>query len=64
MRSVRRLVVDRRMTKAVEESKTGRDVLEEFRDVVLDGGVVLRACEQMFTIFGEMDTAYGAGVVA
>ena len=50
--------------KAVEESKAGRDVLEEFRDVVLDGGAVVRGCEQVFTVFGEMDTLYGVGVIA
>ena len=62
MRSLRRLVVDR--TKTVEESEAGRDVLEEFRDVVLDGGAVVGGCEQVLTVFGEMDTAYGFGVVA
>ena len=50
--------------KAVEESEAGRDVLEEFRDVVLDGGAVFRGCEQVFTVLGEMDTAYDVGVVA
>ena len=50
--------------KAVEESEAGRDVLEEFRDVVLDGGAVQRGCQQVLTVFGEMDTAYGVGVVA
>ena len=62
MRSVRRLVVD--CTKTVEESEAGWDVLEEFRDVVLDGGAVVRECAQVLIVFGEMDTAYGAGVVA
>ena len=50
--------------KAVEESEAGRDVLEEFRDVVLDGGAAGGGCEQVLTVFGEMDTLYGAGVVA
>ena len=50
--------------KAVEESKAGRDVLEEFRDVVLDGGAVVGGCQQVLTVFGEMDTTYGVGVVA
>ena len=49
---------------AVEESKAGRDVLKEFRDVVLDGGAVVRGCQQMFTVFGEMDAFYFFGVVA
>ena len=62
MRSVRRFVVDR--TKTVEESEAGWDVLEEFRDVVLDGGAVERGCEQVLTVFRVMDTSYVAGVVA
>ena len=57
-----RLASDR--AKAVEESEAGRDVLEEFRDVVLDGGAVVRGCEQVLTVFGEMDTLYAVGVVA
>jgi hypothetical protein len=48
----------------VEESEASGGVLEEFRDVVLDGGAVVGGCEQVFTVFGEMDTMYGAGVVA
>ena len=56
-----RLVSD--CAKAVEESEAGRDVLEESRDVVLDRSAVLRGCEQVFTVFGEMDTCYGLGVV-
>ena len=50
--------------KAVEESEAGWDVLEEFRDVVLDRGAVVGGCEQVLTVFGEMDTAYAVGVVA
>ena len=61
MRSVRRFVVDR--TKTVEESEAGWDVLEEFRDVVLDGGAVVGGCQQVLTVFGEMDTAYDVGVL-
>jgi len=62
VRSLRILAVGR--SKTVEESKAGRGVLEEFRDVVLDGGAVLRGCQQVFPVLGEMDTAYGVGVVA
>jgi len=51
-------------SKTVQESEAGRDVLEEFRDVVLDGGAVLRGCEQVPIIFREMDTLYGARVMA
>ena len=47
-RSGSRLASDR--AKAVEESEAGRDVLEEFRDVVLDGGAIVRGCEQVFTV--------------
>jgi len=50
--------------KTVEESEAGRDVLEEFRDVVLDGGAVVRGCQQVFTVFGEMDTLYSSRVIA
>jgi len=50
--------------KAVEESEAGRDILEEFRDVVLDGGAVLGGCEQVFIVFGEMDTTYDFGMIA
>ena len=50
--------------KAVEECEAGRDVLEEFRDVVLDGGAVVGGREQVLTVFGEMDTTYGFGMVA
>ena len=51
-------------SKTVEESEAGRDVLEEFRDVVLDGSAVVRGCQQVLTVFGDMDTPYGVGVVA
>ena len=61
-RSGSRLASDR--AKAVEESEAGRDVLEEFRDVVLDGGAVGGGCQQVFTVLGEMDTLYVIGVVA
>ena len=57
-----RLTTDRAY--AVEESEAGGDVLEEFRDVVLDGGAVVGGCQQVFIVFGEMDAAYGVGVVA
>ena len=50
--------------KAVEESKAGRDVLEEFRDVVLDRGAVVRGCEQVLAVLGETDALYIVGVVA
>jgi len=50
--------------KTMEEGEASRDVLEEFGDVVLDGGVVVRGCDQVLTVFGEMDTTYGVGVVA
>ena len=62
MRSLRISAVHR--SKTVKDSEAGRDVLEEFRDVVLDGGAVVGGCQQVFTVFGDMDTAYGAGVVA
>ena len=48
----------------MKESEASLDVLEEFRDVVLDGGAVVRGCQQVFTVFGEMDTVYVGGVVA
>ena len=50
-------------SKTVEESEAGGGVLEEFGDVVLDGSAVIRGCQQVFTVFGEMDTCYGLGVV-
>ena len=45
-------------SKTVEESEAGGDVLEEFRDVKLDGGAVVRGREQVFRILGQMNTSY------
>ncbi len=59
---VRFLLVNR--SKAVKESEASGDVLEEFRDVVLDGGTVAGGSEQVLTVFGEMDAVYSTGVVA
>ena len=42
-------------SKAVEQSEAGGDVLEEFRDVVLDGGAVGRGCEQLSIVFRKVD---------
>ena len=56
--------------KAVEESEAGGDVLEKICDGVpppagvLDDGAVSGGCEQVLTVFREMDTAYGVGVAA
>ena len=57
--------------KAVEESEAGGDVLEKIWDDgapppagVLDDGAVFGGCEQVLTVFGEMDTVYAFGMIA
>ena len=50
--------------KAVEKCNAGRNVLEEFRDIVLDCRAVEGGCQQVFTVFGEMNIGYVVAVVA